>query len=151
MKEMLGFLAAACMFAGCGDNSTKTADPVTAAPPTNSGSPASSPIVYFEIAGPHGAELQSFYTNIFGWNIDEHSTISAASTGGIKGGIRADPAEKVLYLGVTDIAATLKRIEAAGGKTVVPRTVVPGVVTFALFLDPAGNRMGLAEFGSFKK
>ena len=29
--------------------------------------------------------------------------------------------------------------------------VVPGVVTFALFTDPAGNRLGLAEFGSYPK
>jgi len=28
---------------------------------------------------------------------------------------------------------------------------VPGVVTFALFTDPAGNRLGLAEFGSYPK
>jgi predicted enzyme related to lactoylglutathione lyase len=52
---------------------------------------------------------------------------------------------------VPDITAVLKQIESAGGKTVIPRTVVPGVVTFAIFLDPAGNRMGLAETGSFPK
>ena len=108
----------------------------------------SSPIVYFEIAGPDGAQLKSFYASVFGWSIDAASTIAAASTGGVRGGIRQDPAEKLLYLGVSDIATTLKQIEAAGGKTVVPRTVVPGVVTFALFTDPAGNRMGLAEVAS---
>ena len=49
---------------------------------------------------------------------------------------------------------TEKRQGSANGfksKTVVPRTVVPGVVTFALFTDPAGNRLGLAEFGSYPK
>lgn len=29
------------------------------------------------------------------------------------------------------------------------RTEVPDVVTFALFQDPAGNLLGLAEFGSY--
>jgi len=109
----------------------------------------SSPIVYFEIAGPDAAQLKTFYSSVFGWSIDAASTIAAASTGGLRGGIRQDPAEKVLYLGVPDIVAALKQIQAAGGKTVVPRTVVPGVVTFALFSDPAGNRMGLAEVGSY--
>jgi predicted enzyme related to lactoylglutathione lyase len=109
------------------------------------------PITYFEIAGPNGPELQKFYSSVFNWNIDEHASISAASTGGIKGGIRSDPPEKLFYLGVPDIVATLKQIQAAGGKTVIPRTVVPNVVTFAIFLDPAGNRIGLAELGSFPK
>jgi predicted enzyme related to lactoylglutathione lyase len=109
----------------------------------------SAPIVYFEVAGPDGARLREFYSGVFGWEIDANSSITAASTGGLRGGIRQDPAEKVLYLGVPDIAEALQRIEAAGGQTVVPRTVVPGVVTFALFTDPAGNRMGLAEFGSY--
>jgi uncharacterized protein len=109
----------------------------------------SAPIVYFEIAGPDGARLKEFYSTVFGWSIDAHSSIAAASTGGVKGGIRQDPPEKVLYLGVPDIMAALKQIEAAGGKTILPRTVVPGVVTFALFTDPAGNRMGLAELGSY--
>lgn len=109
----------------------------------------SAPIVYFDIAGPDGAKLKDFYSTVFGWAIDSHSSIAASSTGGLKGGIRQDPAEKVIYLGVPDIVEALRQIEASGGKTVVPRTVVPGVVTFALFLDPAGNRLGLAEIGSY--
>jgi hypothetical protein len=109
----------------------------------------SAPIVYFEIAGPDGASLREFYSAVFGWNIDGGSAISAASTGGLRGGIREDPADKVLYIGVPDVTAALEGIEAAGGKTVVPRTVVPGVVTFALFTDPAGNLLGLAEVGSY--
>jgi predicted enzyme related to lactoylglutathione lyase len=56
-----------------------------------------------------------------------------------------------LYLGVPDIDQALKQIEEAGWQVVLPRTVVPGVVTFALFLDPAGNRLGLAELGSFER
>jgi uncharacterized protein len=107
------------------------------------------PIVYFEIAGPEGQKLREFYSSVFGWSIDEADRIDATATGGLKGGIREDPAEKIFHLGVPDIAEASKQIEAAGGQVVVPRTVVPGVVTFALFLDPAGNRLGLAELGSY--
>ena len=103
------------------------------------------PIVYFEIAGPKGAGLRDFYAQVFDWQVDAASGIPAATTGGLRGGFRDDPAEKIFYLGVPDIDAALTRIEAAGGVIVLPRTVVPGVVTFALFLDPAGNRLGLAE------
>jgi predicted enzyme related to lactoylglutathione lyase len=67
---------------------------------------------------------------------------------GLKGTIRQDPPETLIYLGVPDINAALKKIEAGGGQRVLPRMVVPGVVTLALFKDPAGNRMGLVEMAS---
>jgi predicted enzyme related to lactoylglutathione lyase len=48
-------------------------------------------------------------------------------------------------LGVKDIAGVLSRIVDTGGSVVMPRTVIPNVVTFAIFKDPAGNRVGLVE------
>ena len=108
------------------------------------------PIVFFDIAGPDQRALSAFYAGNFGWSISAGTgTIPAESTGGTPGVIRQDPAEKLLYLGVADINQALKQITASGGKVLVGRTVVPRVVTFALFADPAGNRMGLAEFGSY--
>jgi predicted enzyme related to lactoylglutathione lyase len=111
----------------------------------------SAPIVYFEIAGPDGAGLRSFFESVFGWEIDASSTIASRSTGGLRGGIREDPPDKVFYLGVNDIDATLARIEANGGSVVLPLTIVPDVVTFALFKDPAGNLLGVAENGSYSE
>ncbi len=108
------------------------------------------PIVYFEIAGPDGSRLKSFFREVFEWEIDDTSTIAASSTGGLRGGVREDPADKVLYIGVEDIDTVLARIEANGGSVVVPRTVVPDVVTFALFKDPAGNLLGVAEHGTYQ-
>lgn len=107
------------------------------------------PIVYFDIAGPDQQKMRTFYAEAFGWKISDKGEIAAESTGGTPGLIRKDPKEKLIYLGVADINATLKKIEALGGKTLMPRTVVPGVVTLALFQDPSGNGMGLAEFGSY--
>jgi predicted enzyme related to lactoylglutathione lyase len=97
----------------------------------------SSPIVYFEIAGPDGARLRSFFKSVFGWEIDGSSTIASRCTGGLRGGIREDPPD------------VLAKVEANGGSVVLPRTVVPEVVTFALFKDPAGNLLGVAENGSY--
>lgn len=103
------------------------------------------PIVYFDIAGPDASALSAFYATLFGWTIDGASQIQPDAVQTLRGGIRQDPPEKVLYLGVADIDATLTAIVASGGAIVIPRTVVPNVVTFALFTDPAGNRMGLVE------
>ena len=64
---------------------------------------------------------------------------------GLHGALRQDPAAKVIYLGVPDVAAALKQVEAAGGKTVRPRFEVKGVGVIGLFTDPAGNSMGLVE------
>jgi predicted enzyme related to lactoylglutathione lyase len=101
-----------------------------------------SPIVFFDIAGPDAGALRAFYANNFGWTINDHLAID---TGALQGTLRQDPAEKIIYLGVPDIDAALATINASGGKTEMPRTVIPNVVTFALFSDPAGNRMGLVE------
>ena len=103
---------------------------------------SSAPIVFFDIAGPDAAKLKSFYAQNFGWTIDAANGIATAN---LKGTLRQDPAETLVYVGVPDINATLKKIVDGGGSVVLPRTVVPNVVTFALFKDPAGNRMGLVE------
>lgn len=100
------------------------------------------PIVFFDIAGPDAAKLKGFYADNFGWGID---AANAITTPGLKGTLRQDPPETLVYVGVPDVDAALKKIVASGGSVVMPRTVVPNVVTFALFKDPAGNRMGLVE------
>ncbi len=104
--------------------------------------PPGAPIVFFDIAGPDSAKLIAFYRANFGWAVDP--------TGGIKtprlpGTFRQDPAETLIYLSVPDINATLKHIVASGGSVAMPRTVIPNIVTIAIFKDPAGNRVGLVE------
>jgi hypothetical protein len=51
------------------------------------------------------------------------------------------------YVEVPDIKASLATIEAAGGKTIMPREVLPGMITLAIFTDPHGNVIGLVEPG----
>jgi predicted enzyme related to lactoylglutathione lyase len=36
-------------------------------------------------------------------------------------------------------------VKTGGGQVLLPRKVIAGVVTFALFTDPEGNVMGLIE------
>lgn len=48
-----------------------------------------------------------------------------------------------VYVEVPDCDAALKKVEALGGRTLVPTTVIPGMVTFAMFADPEGNAVGV--------
>lgn len=103
------------------------------------------PIVFFDVAGPDDTALKSFYSSIFGWELDQSGQFSVPVTTPIDGAIRKDPAEKRIYVGVPDITAALNRIEQSGGSVDAPRFEVPGVVVLGLFRDPAGNPMGLVE------
>lgn len=39
----------------------------------------------------------------------------------------------------------LLKAESLGGKTVMPRTEIPQMVTFGLFADPEGHLVGVVE------
>jgi uncharacterized protein len=103
------------------------------------------PIVFFDIAGPDVAALRRFYSRVFGWDIAADGRFTATAQSPLPATIRQDPADKVIYMGVEDVAATLAEATANGGSIVAPRFEVPGVVILGLFVDPAGNRMGLVE------
>jgi uncharacterized protein len=100
------------------------------------------PIVFFDIAGPDADALKAFYAKTFAWDIG--GPMNMVQTGNLAGALRADPAEKVLYIGVPDIDAAMNAVVAAGGAVVSPKIPIPTGV-FVLFTDPAGNRMGLVQ------
>ena len=114
------------------------------------------PIVFFDIAAPELANQAQFYKDIFGWQVGPDGRLSVPAASPLPGLLRVEPSnqgpltERVIYLGVADINATLAKITARGGAVVLPRTEVPGVVVVALFTDPAGNRMGLVEMDGGK-
>ena len=103
------------------------------------------PIVFMDIAGPDEGALRGFYETVFDWPCGTPATFAPGNAANLDMTIRQDPAEKLFYIGVPDITAALEKIEAAGGKTDVPRFEVPGTVVLGLFFDPAGNHMGLVE------
>ena len=111
------------------------------------------PVVHFEILGPDGAELQQFYSEMFGWTINADNPMSygLVDTGGsgIGGGIsQADTPLAAIYIEVDDPAAYLTKVVAGGAEIVQEETEVPGMVTFAQFRDPAGNVIGLVKQSS---
>ena len=110
------------------------------------------PVVHFEVLGKDGKQSQEFYANLFGWHIDANNPMSYGivnthAEGGINGGVASsDSTPRVtVYVQVDDINAYLQKVEGMGGKTVMPRTVIPDAVTMALFTDPDGNVIGLVE------
>ncbi len=107
---------------------------------------APAPLVFFDIAGPDDDRQRQFYAEVFGWTAGVTGAIAAPIEGtSLRGTLRTDPADKVLYIGVDDITATLAEVEQHGGTMLAPRFEVPGVVVLGLFTDPAGNRLGLVE------
>jgi predicted enzyme related to lactoylglutathione lyase len=114
-------------------------------------------VVHWEITGKDHDELKKFYGDVFGWQLQTMemdgspytTTGPAEGEGGIGGGIAQsdDPNAQgvVFYIAVEDTDEFLKKVEQAGGKTIVPTTTVPNIVTFAQFVDPQGNRIGLVN------
>lgn len=111
----------------------------------------SAPVTWFEITSSNSLALRDFYAGVFGWRMQPleggtpYAVVDTGAEGGIAGGIaEAANANRVtFYIAVDDPQAYLDRIEAEGGRVVIPLTVVPDVVTFALFADPEGNVIGL--------
>jgi predicted enzyme related to lactoylglutathione lyase len=114
----------------------------------------SHPVVWFEVMGQDGAQLQRFYTDLFGWKIDasnpmKYGMVEATKGRGIPGGVGElgdQPWPKTtFYVSTTDINASLEEATKLGGKTVMPRTELPGGTILGFFADPGGNTVGLVE------
>jgi len=119
-------------------------------------------IVHFEILADDLQKLRKFYSELFGWKIEKMpgptdywniQTVPVDEKGmpirpGVNGGMmkRQNPEHKpVNYIGVESIDKYAKKIEALGGRVIVPKTEVTGIGWWALALDPDGNQFGIFE------
>ena len=111
------------------------------------------PVVHFEVAGNDGPALQKFYSDMFDWKIDSsnpmgYGLFDTDSDGqGIGGGVTAgeNGPSVTIYVEVPDLDAALAKVATLGGKTVMEPTVIPDMVTFAVFADPEGNMIGMVK------
>ena len=116
------------------------------------------PVVHFEIGCKDINATRKFYSQLFGWEYAADGPPNMAMVGnlgpfagqpteGIGGHINSlghEPHQYVtFYVQVPDIVATLDQVAKMGGKTIVPKTEVPGMGHFAWFTDPEGNAIGL--------
>jgi uncharacterized protein len=119
-------------------------------------------VVHFEIPFDDKKRAMKFYGDAFGWKLTDMAEMSyviaeTAPTGdnqlpkepgAINGGLFARPKEApnpTIYVGVESIDQTLKKVSAAGGKVVTPKTPIPGMGSFARVSDTEGNVVGLFE------
>lgn len=110
---------------------------------------------WFEVLGTDADALAKFYTKLFGWKTDRHEMPGGmvyhevdtnSKDKGTKGGIGNAPGVTnacLVYAGVDDITATLKRAEELGAKVVMPEMKVTDQTTIGQFADPQGNVFGL--------
>jgi predicted enzyme related to lactoylglutathione lyase len=120
------------------------------------------PVVHFEIIGADGEKLQSYYSKLFGWEIDANNPMkygivrreqNVNSDGvGIGGGVGTGPTgypgHVTVYVEVSDVEAALAKAESLGGTRVMgPDEVMEGLV-IGLFNDPEGHVIGVTMSGA---
>ena len=112
------------------------------------------PVVHFEIAGKDAESLGEFYSSLFDWKAAQDPSgiygLDPAAENKVCGHVLPTTDEMpvsnyvTIYVQVDDLQKWLDKAESLGGKTCVPPTVIPGDVgSFAMFLDPSGNCIGL--------
>jgi predicted enzyme related to lactoylglutathione lyase len=113
------------------------------------------PVVHFEVIGRDAKVLQTYYSELFGWEIDHNNSrgyglVKQTGDGGIAGGIGGGHipdygGHVTFYVQVPDVGEALERAEQLGGTRVFgPAEVVKGLV-LGQFHDPEGHLIGLMQ------
>jgi predicted enzyme related to lactoylglutathione lyase len=117
------------------------------------------PVVHFEVIGKDGARLQSYYADLFGWQIDSDNQMNYgivqrdgntnSEGAGIGGGVGSGPegyeGHVTFYVEVPDAEAALAKAEELGGTRVMgPDQVMEGLV-IGQFADPEGHVVGVVQ------
>ena len=108
-------------------------------------------IVHIELSAADPKAAGKFYKDLFGWKIEADEklqyvqfTPDAAPGGGFNQvGENAQAGDVLVYVSTDDIEASLAKAEKLGGKSLMPKTEIPGIGWFAIFSDPTGNKVGL--------
>jgi len=109
------------------------------------------PITWFEILGQNPNRLRQFYSDVFEWKIEvnnemNYGMLEAQEEKGIGGGVgfgEGGVTWAIPYIEVENVEAMLDKIGQYGGEVVIPSTTIPGMVTFGVFTDPEGNKLGV--------
>jgi uncharacterized protein len=117
------------------------------------------PVVHFEITGQDGTKLHSYYSELFGWEIDADNEMGyglvqrEGNTNpdgiGIGGGIATGPqgygGHVTFYVEVPNVEESLCKAEGLGGTRMMgPEEVMPGLI-IGLFNDPEGHTIGVMQ------
>jgi predicted enzyme related to lactoylglutathione lyase len=118
------------------------------------------PVVHFEVIGKDGERLQSYYSELFGWEIDSDNPMNYGTIQregntnadgiGIAGGVATGPdgyeGHVTFYVEVPDVGASLEKAQELGGTKIFGPDEVPGIgLTLGQFADPEGHVIGLVQ------
>jgi predicted enzyme related to lactoylglutathione lyase len=120
------------------------------------------PVVHFEVIAKDPEKLKSYYSGLFGWEIDSNNPVNYgivqregnvnAEGIGIGGGVGAAPdgysGHATFYVEVPDVEAALAKAESLGGSRMMGPERVMGEVEIGLFNDPEGHVVGVVKSGS---
>jgi len=120
-------------------------------------------VVHFEIPYENEERAKQFYQNVFGWQIvkmpdmdysmvttvdSDPQTMRPKTPGAINGGmIRKDPTGPypMIIIDVENADAHVAKVQASGGKIVMPKIPVGEYGYYARVSDPEGNIIGIWE------
>lgn len=117
-------------------------------------------VVHFEIPFDDQSRAQKFYQDVFGWQITKFpemdyflavttpsdENLKPKEPGSINGGLlKKDPTgnHPVIVIDVPSLDEHIAKIEAAGGKTIMPKIEVGDFGLYARVQDTEGNIIGI--------
>jgi uncharacterized protein len=117
------------------------------------------PVVHFEVIGRDAGKLQSYYSELFGWQIDTNNPVNygvidreanlspdgVGIGGGVAAGPEGYPGHVTFYVAVPEVEAALAKAESLGGRRVMgPEAPMEGI-ELGLFTDPEGHLIGVVK------
>ena len=117
------------------------------------------PVVHFEIIGKDGEKLRSYYSDLFGWEInadnpmkygmvDREGNVNADGVGiggGVAAGPEGYPGHVTFYIEVPDVEAALAKAESLGGTRVMGPEKIMDQVELGHFKDPEDHLVGVVK------
>jgi uncharacterized protein len=117
------------------------------------------PVTHFEIVGKDPEKLKTYYSELFGWEIDSNNPMNYGMVEregnlspegiGIGGGIGHGPdgydGHVTFYVAVPDVEAALAKAESLGGSRVFGPEKIMDMVEIGHLKDPEGHLIGVVK------
>ena len=124
--------------------------------------PKNGQICWRELATRDLPAAKSFYSDLFGWNLEKSKVstaddyfeihIDSKAVGGMleineKWGENPPPSHWTSYVAVDNVDETVQKIVENGGSVRVPPFDAPGVGRMSMVADPSGAGFSIIQFG----